>query len=222
MFRTKSDNVGIRYGALQRGLSLMLGIESGSDALRGRIRHLGALGIPGGDGPGKGSFRNYSWGDAVQLAIALMFENIGLDPVVVAAALKRTWSDLARLAMAAVEAPADNPMMLTARLETFTGPLRTGNPHASLHWISIAPRTDLRSRGQRIAIYRKRPEYAKVLAADPAMATALIEKLATYEADSALMMLERDDPGWLSISKNLTELLQTLQTAIEDTSHGRS
>jgi hypothetical protein len=130
--------------------------------------------------------------------------------------------------VAAVEAPADNPMMLTARLETFTGPLRTGDPNASLHWISIAPRTDQRSRGRRIAMYRK--HFAKILETEPAVGEpiekfieGLIKELATHEADSAVFLLDRDDDsGWLSICKNLTELLQTLQTAIEDASHGRS
>ena len=142
----------------------------------------------------------------------------GLDPVVVAAALKKIWSDLVSFAMAAVEAPADNPMMLTARLETVAGPWKAVNAT----WISITPRTDRRSRGQRIAIYRKDPKYAKLLAADPAMATKLIEELATHEADNAVFLLDQDSPGWLAIRKDLTGHLRVLQAALEDASRGRS
>jgi hypothetical protein len=158
------------------------------------------------------------------LAIALLLEDCSLDPVAVAAALKNAWPRLVRSAMAAVEAPADNPMMLTARLETVAGPWKA----VEATWISIVPRTDQPSRGRWIATYRK--DFAKISRkTKPAVGKPieefiekLIEELATHKADNAVLRLEQESPGWLAIRKNLTEHLRVLQTALKDTPRGRS
>src|SRR5262245_55386556 len=85
-----------RYAQIERGLALTLGADKATQKgpLRGRLKKLSVLGLPA-DGPGKGSRRLYSREEANQLLLALLMEDCGLDPVVVAAAVKTTWAGLA-------------------------------------------------------------------------------------------------------------------------------
>jgi hypothetical protein len=191
--------------------------EAGLGSLRGRLKRLSTLGVPGG-GEGKGSRREYGWEEATLLAVALLLEDAGLDPVVVAPALKNTWPELARKAMAAVEASDANPAMLIIRLETIAGPWRSGDELAGLPRILIAKRIDERSRDRRIKMYRE--HFAKLGRDAP---EDLIERLATLEADNILMTLDRNDRGWLPV-RNLSDRLKVLKAALEqkDASHGRS
>lgn len=224
--RTLSEMIGkksyglehIRYAGLERALGVMLNAgETGRGSLRGRLKRLSTLGVPGG-GAGKGSRRKYTWEEAVLLAIALLLEDAGLDPVVVAAALKHTWPRLKSRAAAAVEAAADNPVMLVIHLETIAGPWRTGDPVAGLPWISIAQRIDERARTRRVEIYRK--HFAKLGRDEPAVQD-LINRFATLEADNVVMMLDRKDSDWLAV-RNLTERLNILKAALQEKSNGRS
>jgi hypothetical protein len=208
-----------RYGELELALAIMLDARpTGLGSLRGRLKRLSTLGVPGGGG-GKGSRREYSWEEATLLAVALLLEDAGLDPVVVASALKNTWPHLKSRAMAAVKASAANPVMLIIHLETIAGPWRTGDSLAGLPWISIARRIDERSRNRRITMYGK--HFAKLGHNEPAVQD-LIKRLATLEADNVVMILNRNDPGWLPV-RNLTDRLNVLKAALEqkDASRGR-
>src|SRR5262249_28263307 len=109
-------------------------------ALRGRLKRLATLGLPAA-GPGKGSRRQYSREEAHQLLVALMMEDAGLDPVVVARAVRKLWApNMRRHAEAAASAAKDNPVLIELRLQTVTGPWRTGNPHAALPWVRLLRR----------------------------------------------------------------------------------
>jgi hypothetical protein len=224
-------NRGFRYAKLERALGIMLDAgKAGLGSLRGRLKRLSTLGVPGG-GLGKGSRRVYTWEEATLLAIALLLEDAGLDPVVVASALKHAWPHVASSAMAAVEASADNPAMLMVRVETIAGPWRTGDQLAGLPSISIAQRIDERARARNVTRYRKHfasKHFAKLDSDNPAVqglmgaVHALIDRLTFFEADNVLLLLDRGEPGWFPI-RNLTDRLRVLKEALEqkDASHGR-
>lgn len=222
MVGKKSYDLGsFRYAALERALGVMLDAgEVGLGSLRGRLKRLSTLGVPGG-GEGKGSRRQYTWEEATLLAVALLLEDAGLDPVVVASALKNTWPHLKSRAMAAAEASAENPVMLVIpELETIAAAWRTGDPLEGLPWVSLTPRLDERARDRRVKLWRK--HFAKVIRIDPAVGE-LIDELARREADEIVRMLDRGKPGWFPV-RNLTDRLKVLKAALEEkgASHGRS
>jgi hypothetical protein len=68
-------------------------------------------------------------------------------------------------------------------------------------------------------MYRK--HFAKLGRNEPAIQD-LITRLATLEADNIVMILDRNDPGWLPV-RNLTDRLNVLKAALEqkDASRGR-
>jgi hypothetical protein len=178
------------YGALERALGVMMDADTATQqgALRGRLKRLLTLGLPP-VGLGKGSRRLYSWEEACQLALALLMEDCGVDPIAVVAALKNTWPRLARNVRSAADCPENNPMMITLRLEAVAGPWRTGDPISALPWITIAPRIDERARAR----YR--------------------QKRFKDESDNVLMLINRDEPGWVAV-RNLTTALTQLQAAL--------
>jgi hypothetical protein len=130
------------YGRLERALGVALHAEDKATqqgALRGRLKRLATLGLPT-TGPGKGSRRQYSLEEAHQLLVALMMEDAGLDPVVVARAVLKLWvPNMRRHAKDAASAAKDNPIVIELRLQTVTGPWRTGNPHEALPWVRLMP-----------------------------------------------------------------------------------
>src|SRR5215831_21076350 len=117
MDRKEQDSFAIgayRYAQIERGLAVTLGADEATQKgpPRGRLKKLSTLGLPP-DGPGKGSRRLYSWEEANQRLMALLMEDAGLDPVVVAAAVKSTWAGLVRMVSHATsEKVASNPLML--------------------------------------------------------------------------------------------------------------
>jgi hypothetical protein len=146
------------YGKVERALGAALyadkTIQAG--ALRGRLKRLSTLGLPEG-GPGKGARRLYSLEEAHQLLVAILMEDAGLDPVVVARAVKKAWpmNLTANAKEATVKDTRDrtingvfvhgNPIILDMRLSTVTGPWRTGDPDAGLKWVRLIPRYNKRS-----------------------------------------------------------------------------
>ena len=54
-------------------------------------------------------------------------EDAGLDPIVVARAVKNAWPELAQKVEAAETAPDQNPHMLALRLRVMSGPWTTRN-----------------------------------------------------------------------------------------------
>jgi hypothetical protein len=182
---------GYRYAEVEPALGAMLGADTATQqgALRGRLKRLSTLGIPG-SGPGKGSRRLYSWEEVVQLAVALLMEDAGLDPVVVAKAITTSWHWLATKAVRAVEASPNNPILLTLRLSHLSGPWRTGDPVSAVPRIGIVPFIDERAR--KWAAQHKRE----------------------IEVYTVLDMLRRqNEPGFLAI-RNLTDELIRLRAAL--------
>ena len=182
---------GYRYAEVEPALGAMLGADTATQqgALRGRLKRLSTLGIPG-SGPGKGSRRLYSWEEVVQLAVALLMEDAGLDPVVVAKAITTSWHWLATKAVRAVEASPNNPLLLTLRLSHLSGPWRTGDPVSAVPRIGIVPFIDERAR--KWAAQHKRE----------------------IEVYTVLDMLRRqNEPGFLAI-RNLTDELIRLRAAL--------
>jgi hypothetical protein len=198
MDRKERDSFGIgiyRYAQLERGLAVTLGADEAiqKGALRGRLKKLSTLGLPSSAGPGKGSRRLYSWEEANQLLLALLMEDAGLDPVVVAAAIKTVWKQLARKIKLATSASATNPMWLHLRLQSFTGPWndKARDPRAALPWIGLSQRIDERAKA------RHREHGYK------------------DESDNMLMMLDRDEPGWFAV-RNYTAEAVKLQDALQE------
>jgi hypothetical protein len=187
-----------RYGVLEPALGAALGVgaTASQGAMRGRLKRFSTLDLPGG-GPGKGARRLYSWEQALQLLIALLRADAGLDPVVIVPAIKHVWArrsiqeNVKRVtgkeALGTPSAPA-NPIMIMLRLQA-TKPWITGEPKDVVPWIAVFPRTDLKAKAR----------YAKHGFKD--------------ESDIAVMMLERDEPGWDAF-RNLTAAAHTLQTAL--------
>ena len=105
------------YGAIERSLGAVFGADTATQrgALRGRLKRLSTLGLPEVS-PGKGTRRQYSFEQACQLLIALLMEDAGLDPIVVARAVKNAWPELAEKVEAAETAPDQNPHMVALRL----------------------------------------------------------------------------------------------------------
>jgi hypothetical protein len=130
------------YGLLERALGVALYAEDKATqqgALRGRLKRLATLGLPA-TGPGKGSRRQYSREEAHQLLVALMLEDSGLDPTIVARAVLKLWvPNMRRHAKGAASAAKDNPVVIELRLQTVTGSWRTGNPHEALPWARLMP-----------------------------------------------------------------------------------
>jgi hypothetical protein len=182
---------GYSYAELELALGAMLGADAATQqgALRGRLKRLSTLGVPG-SGPGKGSRRLYSWEEVVQLAVALLMEDAGLDPVVVAKAITTTWHGLANKAVRAGEALPNNPMLLTLRLSHISGPWRTGDPVSSVPRIGIVPFIDERARAW-AARHKRETEIYSVLD----------------------MLRRQDEPSFLAV-RNLTDELVRLRAAL--------
>src|SRR5262249_3601955 len=133
------------------GAALYADAEIQRGALRGRLKRLLTLGLPE-NGPGKGSRRLYSLEEAHQLLVALLLEDAGLDPTVVAPAVKKAWANnLAERAENATSAEAKtNPIVLLMMLQTVTGPWRTGDAHAAVPLVYLKPRLNKKT----LEIYR--------------------------------------------------------------------
>jgi hypothetical protein len=188
-FRTRT----YRYAMVERALGAMLGTTDATireGQLRGRLKRLLVLGLPPA-GAGTGSRRLYSWKEVCQLALALLLEDADVEPVAVVQTLQKAWSHLANRVRQAPDCPADNPMMLTIRLQSVSGPWRTGDPVAAMPWIAVTRRIDERAQ-KRYRQHRFRDE-----------------------SDNVMMLIDRDESGWVA-TRNLTNDLRRLQTALHE------
>jgi hypothetical protein len=84
-----------RYSRVERSLASVFGldVDRQSGALRGRLKHLQRLGLPGLEA-GKGIRLQYSQEQASQWLMALLMAQIGIDPVVIVQAIKSNWKSL--------------------------------------------------------------------------------------------------------------------------------
>jgi hypothetical protein len=127
------------YGLLERALGAALDVGEGVQrgALRSRLKRFAQLGLPESL-EGQEGRRLYSQEEAHQMLIALLLGNLGLDPTVVARAVKKVWSRNLKPGAkeAAQEADAKkqigDPMVLHAILRVVSGPWRAKDPNAAL------------------------------------------------------------------------------------------
>jgi hypothetical protein len=113
-------------------------------ALRGRLKHLGQLGLPG-VGRGKGQRIEYSYDQTVQMLIALLFSDIGIDPIVTVRLVKQHWKSLVPWVRRATddEAKAGNSIFLTLRPRLMSGAWsRPRHPLETVTWIGAFRRFD--------------------------------------------------------------------------------
>ena len=85
------------YGEIERALGTTLGADEKAQkgALRGRLKRIATLGLPP-TSPGKGARRLYSRDEALQLLLALLMADAGIDPVLIVPAIKlygRVWGN---------------------------------------------------------------------------------------------------------------------------------
>jgi hypothetical protein len=193
------------YGRLERALGVALYAKDKATqqgALRGRLKRLSTLGLPPAS-PGKGSRRSYSLEEVHQLLVALMMEDAGLDPTVVAPAVLKLWvPNMRRHAKDAASATKDNPILIELRLQTITGPWRTGNPHEALPWVRLVPRLHVPA----IKQYTKRglPEFEILYRADNVRSAA--DSLLEEEGSE-------QERGWLAVH-NFSQKAAKLETVL--------
>jgi hypothetical protein len=137
------------YGLLERSLGAALDAdeEVQRGALRSRIKRLARLGLPAPLLEAQEGRRAYSLEEAHQLLVAILMEDAGLDPTVVAPAVNKVWkNNLAKGAVTATNKDAQrNPILLKLTLQTIIGPWRTGDPAAAVPIIKLLPRLDERA-----------------------------------------------------------------------------
>ena len=112
------------YASVETALLAVLGVPSARvGPIRARLKHLNLLEFPGLKS-GKGARAAYTFENISQWTIAMLIEQTGVDPIVVARLIKATWnngiSDLCRLA--ASEESAENPVYLKLRPRLMTAP----------------------------------------------------------------------------------------------------
>jgi hypothetical protein len=145
------------YGLIERALGGALGIaeEVQRGALRARLKRLAQLGLPAAL-EGQTGRRLYSQEEVHQMLVALMLGNLGLDPIVVARAVKKAWKQ--NLRRGAIEAAqeadagrtdAGNPMVLHAVLRVVSEPWRTNDPNTALTVTGLQRRFDKRGSDKR-------------------------------------------------------------------------
>ena len=189
MERTKRYDFGTgryAYGEIERALGVTLGGDETAQkgALRGRLKRLSTLGLPAG-GPGKGTRRLYSEDEALQLLLALLLADLGIDPVLIVPRIKTVWPGLGKRVRSADKAPADNPTMLTVRLCEVKGPWGAKEPL----WIGVMPRRDKRSQA-----FAKKHGFRD-------------------ESDNVVTTMDWDESDWFCV-RNLTIEVTKMQTAL--------
>jgi hypothetical protein len=91
MAKTKLYKIGQRYGDVERSLMRVFRLdESQRGAFRGRLKHFQRLGLPELE-PGKGKKIAYTRELVFQWLIALLLAQLGIDPVLIVAAIKSQW-----------------------------------------------------------------------------------------------------------------------------------
>jgi hypothetical protein len=129
------------YGLIERALGAALGVNERVQrgALRSRLKRLAQLGLPEALEDQEGR-RLYSQEEIHQMLIGLLLGNLGLDPMVVARAVKKAWKqnfrrsviEAAQEADAVPERKIADPMVLHANLRVVSEPWRTKDPNSAL------------------------------------------------------------------------------------------
>jgi hypothetical protein len=195
------------YGQVERALGAALYADTATQqgSLRGRLKRLSTLGLPA-SGPGKGSRRLYSLEEAHQLLVALLMEDAGLDPVVVAPAVEKAWmNNLAKNAATATseEAKTKNPIIIKMALQTVTGPWRTGDANTAVHFVRLVPRSNRRAVKRYLEMKTK-----------PPITPEQAEQLADEVAGGIGFDSWREEDGWFVV-RNYTTKAEKLEDALK-------
>jgi hypothetical protein len=124
------------YGEVEAGLMAALDIKDEWRTLfRSRIKHFQRLGV-NGVRPGKGSPLRYSFEQAARLAIAFLFADIGIDPLLTVQLIEKFWEkgSLRHYVRRAVapDAIGDHGLFLVLRLTAMRGPWAKDSAVASV------------------------------------------------------------------------------------------
>jgi hypothetical protein len=133
------------YGAIEGALAVVFDAdqETRQGALRGRLKHLQRLGLPGIEA-GKGARVRYSLAQASQWLLAMLINEVRVDPVVSVQTIQKAWPQLQRWFERAIDEDAEsgNPVWLTLRPEPMSGWTKTGG----VEWIGAFRWKDRRSK----------------------------------------------------------------------------
>jgi hypothetical protein len=135
------------YGAVESALAAAFDANATqAGALRGRIGHLRRLGLPGIKPPGKGARVRYSLAQGSQWLLAMLMNEIGIDPVIAVSAIEKVWPNLQRWFERSLDGEAfrGNPVWLTLRPTPLIG--WTKSPEVD--WIGAFRWKDARSKKQ--------------------------------------------------------------------------
>jgi len=206
------------YGLLERALGAALdaGEAVQRGALRGRIKRLARLGLPAPLPEEQEGRRAYSLEEAHQILVAILMEDAGLNPTVVARAVKRAWSrNLADVKNATnTEARTKYPIILFMMLQTVIGPWRTGNPHEAVPIFYLKPRSDRKAFGRYVEFYRRHFQKQGLEAAD---AKRMAELAAEWRADQVVDGFDHahKDEGWF-VARDYTAKAIKLEDVLKE------
>jgi hypothetical protein len=112
------------YGAIESALAAVFEADRQTQqgALRGRLKHLQRLGLPGIEA-GKGARVQYSLVQASQWLLAMLMGEIGVDPAISVQTIQKAWPQLQRWFERALDKDAlsGNPVWLTLRPQPMSG-----------------------------------------------------------------------------------------------------
>jgi hypothetical protein len=113
------------YGSVEQALADLFGADAATKtgALRGRLKHLQRLGLPGIEA-GKGARISYTKSQVAQWVYALLMSEAGIDPTVSVDLIKKYWTAyIERWTERATddEARNGNPVFLTLRPRLMSG-----------------------------------------------------------------------------------------------------
>ena len=180
------------YARVEAALAVVFGVGAATQrgALRGRLKHLQRLGLPGLMA-GKGTRVLYSHEQVCQWLVALLISELGTDPTVTVKLVQRQWPTLERRIRQArdSDALAGNPMLLVMqpRIMTAAWDIKDASPI----WVDAMRRLDhhLKDRDGR-----------------------------PIPRENVSVLLDRDPDEW-NCTRNLTDALGKLEAALHTESH---
>jgi hypothetical protein len=130
-----------RYQVVETALATVFELDGAVQRgpLRGRLKRLARLGLPG-VGAGKGRHRAYLYEQTAQLAVALALAELGIDPVVIVKLAKGNWETIAPWVRRATDdaAKAGDAVFLTLRPRLMSGPWsEPQDGRSKLPWVSV-------------------------------------------------------------------------------------
>jgi hypothetical protein len=134
------------YGAVESALAAVFAADRKTQqgALRGRLKHLQRLGL--GIAAGKGARVHYTLAQASQWLLAMLMNEIGVDPAISVPTIKKAWPQLQRWFERSLDKDAlgGNPIWLTLRPQPMSGWAKA----PAIEWIGAFRWKEMRSKQQ--------------------------------------------------------------------------